>query len=124
MSMVVVDTSLDCCVVSFFIPRDVDTLKYLKGRVIVSCQEGINPGDGVLITGGAAQFILNNEGELYLATNIIANERKRRDDDPKWFVVNIDHVDYATTPATSNVAAVAQLESIKGQLETVIDQLG
>jgi len=127
MTEVTVDTQTDCCVVSFYVPHDIQNPKFLKGRVVISDQDGIAPGDGVVTVGGAVRYILDSDADLFLATNIVKNDRQQHSDDPKWFIPTIEPI-ITTNNKTGDgsaisVAAVAQLTSIMEQISAVIKQL-
>ena len=87
-----IDTDGGYAVVSFFVPADipVDEITHLKGRVVVSCQDGVARGDGVYTkVRETIKYIIDNRpnnGATLYQTKLTPNTHP----DPKWFASKVE----------------------------------
>lgn len=83
---VIINTDGGHAIVSFYVPQDIpkDEITHLKGRVVVSCQDGVARGDGVYTKArDTIGYIIDNRpnnGATLYQTTLTPNTHP----DPKW----------------------------------------
>ncbi len=123
MSTVCIDTEGKFCVVVFPLPqRPPESIRYIVGRIVVSCQEGIPAGAAVLAAGTAVQYILDkrHDDETLFQADLVENTGKHTDGDPDWFA---KYVCMPETEGSDMEPVVKLVESARMTLRSALDKL-
>ena len=114
------------CLISLYFPPDIEHPNYLKGRVALSGQEEVVPGDGVVVAGaGAIAYVMgvkksanDNVKNLVFWAVLSENTSRHDDNDPEWFAQKV-------TTAQSGIDGAENLkkslEAIRMQIDMAID---
>lgn len=127
MSTVGVETDGGYCVATFFVPRGLpqDQVKFFKGRVVVSCQDGVARGDGVVAVGQHLETIQAQGENTPFLVELVPNSRYQLESDPKWYCrkVELPEMGQPADASTTSPAVKALLTGAKAQLEAAIEML-
>jgi hypothetical protein len=105
------------CLVTFYMPQGLGyDPSFLKGRVLLSCQDGVPCRDGVVTAGEAVRYILeNSRRQAIFIARLTENTRRRNDDDPYWYASEVKLYE-------SPVQIMLQLAA--SQLDLALKQMG
>ena len=114
-----VNTRENFCLATFWIPQNLEPedTAYLRGRVVVSCQDGIAKGDSILTAGDAVRFVIDNSknGEQVFRVELTENKKAGE----AWFA---NKVGLPSKPPIER--AMTLLAGLEAQVKAVRSAIG